>query len=389
MMPFVSWNRTPRADHAAATAALLGRLARGDSSALGELYRRESGPVYRYALALCGNAAWAADATEEALVVLATRAQGYDPARGALGAYLAGVARHARSVLWRGGRLEQPLPEDDEALRPDEAAASPEDLLVSLQDSTRLWDPLRRLPVPFREAIMLVDLQERRYAERMREWARSMVDRERARTRDGSALAPTAPTAPTPPTPPIPPGAAAPAAVPMSPTPPAPPAPQTPPTPVVITRIETINSARGREAEMRMFRPEAGAPLPPAPGGEMAPPAVQFRALTMAPRGAGTVSPLPSKDIDGVRANGERTSWVIEAGKVGNERAIQITPEVWTSPELMVTLSSRDFDPRSGEQNYRLKNLKRGEPEAALMRVPGDYAKPAPRPAPRASGASG
>jgi hypothetical protein len=118
------------------------------------------------------------------------------------------------------------------------------------------------------------------------------------------------------------------------------------------------------------------------------PAAVQWRAQTLAPRGAGAVTPLPGRDIDGLRANGVRTNWVIEAGKVGNEKPIQMTREVWTSPDLMVTLSSRDFDPRSGEVNYRLKNLKRGEPEAALMRVPADFTKPT-RPAPRASGPTG
>lgn len=65
--------------------------------------------------------------------------------------------------------------------------------------------------------------------------------------------------------------------------------------------------------------------------------------------------------------------------QVGNEKAIQITGEVWTSPDLMLTLSSRDFDPRNGEINCRLKGLKRGEPEAAWMRVPTDCKQPARR----------
>ena len=64
---------------------------------------------------------------------------------------------------------------------------------------------------------------------------------------------------------------------------------------------------------------------------------------------------------------------------MGNEKAIQITGEVWTSPDLMLTLSSRDFDPRNGEINCRLKGLKRGEPEAAWMRVPTDCKQPARR----------
>ena len=77
------------------------------------------------------------------------------------------------------------------------------------------------------------------------------------------------------------------------------------------------------------------------------------------------------------------------AGKVGNEKPIQIVREVWSAPELMVTMSSRDFDPRNGEVNYRLRNLKRGEPDVALMRVPADFSKPA-RPAPaKASGPTG
>ncbi|MCW5609194.1 MAG: hypothetical protein KIS83_00680 [Rubrivivax sp.] len=102
--------------------------------------------------------------------------------------------------------------------------------------------------------------------------------------------------------------------------------------------------------------------------------------------------PLGSKEIEGQRAHGERTTWTIEAGRVGNERPIEIVREVWTAPDLMLTLSSRDFDPRSGEVNYRLQQLRRGEPDAALMRVPQDYRKagrperperpsaPAPRP---------
>ena len=118
------------------------------------------------------------------------------------------------------------------------------------------------------------------------------------------------------------------------------------------------------------------------------PPPVQWRATNLAPRGAGSVQPLPAKDVEGLRAHGERTTWVIEAGKVGNEKPIHITREVWTAPDLMLTVSSRDFDPRSGEVNYRLKGLKRGEPDPALMRVPADYKQPT-RPGNKASQPTG
>jgi len=203
------------------------------------------------------------------------------------------------------------------------------------------------------------------YAERMREFARSTAER----ARQGA----TGSTPPRPPTPPT------------MPTPPTPPTATTPPTPVIITAPEGGPGGE-RRVEMRVYR--GGAEGAPAMEWPVPPTAVQWRAQSLAPRGAGTVTPLAGRDIDGVRANGERTTWVIEAGRVGNEKPIQITREVWTSPELMVTLASRDFDPRSGEVNYRLKNLKRGEPDAGLLRVPADFTRPA-RPAAGASGPAG
>jgi hypothetical protein len=217
----------------------------------------------------------------------------------------------------------------------------------------------------------------REYAERMREWARGMAERAR-----GGAF----PTPPAPPAPPSPPTPPAPALAPL---------PPLPPQPVAITRSEIGSGGPDsrREIEVKVVRMgvDGQAPLPAewsAP-----PPAVQWRAQSLAPRGAGSVSPLGSKDIEGVRANGERTTWTIEAGKLGNEKPIVITREIWTAPDLMVTVLSRDFDPRSGEISYRLKNLKRGEPDAALMRVPPDYSRggraPSQRPAPKASGATG
>ena len=197
----------------------------------------------------------------------------------------------------------------------------------------------------------------REYSERMKDWARTVAER----ARGGSTTPP--PVMPAPPAPP------APAAPVVAPIPPA------PPTPVVISRGE----GPGRDVRMNVLRMRNEDGREVVSEWAMAPPAIQWRAQSWAPRGAGSVSPLPGKDIDGVRANGERTTWVIEAGKVGNDKPIQITREVWTAPELMITLSSRDFDPRSGEVNYRLKNLKRGEPDAALMRVPADFTR-TPRP---------
>lgn len=140
-------------------ATLHARVCAGDRSALDAVYRGEAGAVYRYALALAGNAAWAADATQDAFVAYWTRPQGFDPGRGALGAYLAGIARHALLARLR----EAPVAAEDPAEAP--GAESPESVLVQQQDSESLWRAIRALPWPFREALVLVDLQGRPYAE--------------------------------------------------------------------------------------------------------------------------------------------------------------------------------------------------------------------------------
>jgi RNA polymerase sigma-70 factor (ECF subfamily) len=157
MMPFVPWSRA-RVDDAP---ALLARLSAGDAAALDQLYRREAGAVYRYALAMAGDAAAAADATHDAFVALATRPSGFDPARGELGAYLAGIARHTLLAAKRGAFEVL----DDEQADAATVGTSLEELQVRRQSRDALWRAIRELPWPQREALVLVDLQERPYSQ--------------------------------------------------------------------------------------------------------------------------------------------------------------------------------------------------------------------------------
>lgn len=170
MMRFVPPSNSPFA-RPPQDAALAARIARGERAALEQAYRAEAAAVYRYALALCGNAGWAADATQDAFVALATGAAGFDAARGGLGAWLAGIARHALLAQWRRQTGEVPVA-DESAAEADEAthplAESPEALMVRAQSGERVWAAVRRLPFGFREALVLVDLQERPYAEAAR-----------------------------------------------------------------------------------------------------------------------------------------------------------------------------------------------------------------------------
>jgi hypothetical protein len=82
---------------------------------------------------------------------------------------------------------------------------------------------------------------------------------------------------------------------------------------------------------------------------------------------------LEARSFDGVMAEGTRTTMTIPAGELGNEQPINIVDERWYSPELQVIVMTRHSDPRSGETTYRLTNISRTEPSAALFQVPSDY----------------
>jgi hypothetical protein len=86
-----------------------------------------------------------------------------------------------------------------------------------------------------------------------------------------------------------------------------------------------------------------------------------------------TTRELGSRDFDGVKADGKMRSYEIPAGEVGNRNPITVSDETWYSPALQVTVYTKHSDPRSGERIYRLANLKRDEPAAALFTVPSDY----------------
>ena len=82
---------------------------------------------------------------------------------------------------------------------------------------------------------------------------------------------------------------------------------------------------------------------------------------------------LGTRQTEGVKATGRRWTTTIPAGRIGNDRAIQIVEEQWESPELNMVISSRFSDPRTGVVEYRLTNINRSEPRADLFTVPPDY----------------
>ncbi len=82
---------------------------------------------------------------------------------------------------------------------------------------------------------------------------------------------------------------------------------------------------------------------------------------------------LGTQTIEGVMAQGTRTTETIPAGQIGNLLPINIVDEAWYSPELKMNILTTHTDPRSGEVVYKLTNINRGEQPQSLFEPPADY----------------
>src|SRR5271155_2846131 len=82
---------------------------------------------------------------------------------------------------------------------------------------------------------------------------------------------------------------------------------------------------------------------------------------------------LGTREIDGVSAEGTRITKTIPAGKIGNDKAIQIVSERWYSADLQIVVKSTHTDPQFGTTTYTVTNLQKAEPAAILFTVPADY----------------
>ena len=82
---------------------------------------------------------------------------------------------------------------------------------------------------------------------------------------------------------------------------------------------------------------------------------------------------LGKQIIEGVEAEGTRTTITIPVGKIGNDQPLEIVSERWYAPALQEVILSKHSDPRYGVNTYRLKNINRSEPSTSLFQPPTDY----------------
>ena len=142
------------------------------------------------------------------------------------------------------------------------------------------------------------------------------------------------------------------------------------------TTAKTARKIQGRGMALQIERKIEGSvsvapppPPPPPPGADVF---VRRPGLPMHDA-AGKAESLGKQTIEGVVADGTRSTGTIPAGQIGNERPITIVSERWYSPELQTVIMTRNSDPRFGESSYKLTNIRRTEPLKSLFEVPADY----------------
>ena len=142
--------------------SLLRLASDGREDAFVELYRRRQGQIYKFALHMCGSAPVAEEVTQEVFMSVIRNANGFDPGRGSVAAYLYGIARnHVLRALERD-RAYVPMEDDVVVIS---GAETPLGDLTRTETIESVRQAVLSLPGNYREVVVLCDLQEMNYAE--------------------------------------------------------------------------------------------------------------------------------------------------------------------------------------------------------------------------------
>src|SRR5688572_22353893 len=138
---------------------LIAQIAAGGEQAFVDLYRRRHRDVYRFAFAMAKSRSFAQDVTQEVFLNVLENANRFDANKGSVRAWLFGCARH---VTLDRLRLERRWTDE---LPAEGATVGGDERLLADQRAERLHAAIARLPVEYREALVLCELQELSYAE--------------------------------------------------------------------------------------------------------------------------------------------------------------------------------------------------------------------------------
>jgi RNA polymerase sigma-70 factor (ECF subfamily) len=140
---------------------LVDRMAGGDREALAIIFRRHHATVYRFSRQMLGSIEAAEDVTQDVFVALTKGASRFDPAVASLSTYLYGIARNL--VLQRQKRSRARIEVSIDAVSgQDEApfaiSSDPAETIARAQASRDLRQAILRLPVHYREVVVLCEL---------------------------------------------------------------------------------------------------------------------------------------------------------------------------------------------------------------------------------------
>lgn len=137
---------------------LVERFRKGDREAFTEIYRVNHPGVFHFVLNMTGDRIKAGDLTQDVFVWLIHHARDFDPERGEMGAFLIGVARKLLHRQQRDARRWLPLLEA--ILKPGPRIDPAQSV-----DVDALRKAIALLPLRYREAVVLCDLEARSYEE--------------------------------------------------------------------------------------------------------------------------------------------------------------------------------------------------------------------------------
>ena len=156
---------------------LLRRMMAGDEEAFALLYRQKHPAIYRFALHMSSSASVAEDITQEVFMALIRDPKRFDPRRGTLNGFLFGIARNHLRKRWEADRRTVSLAfgaedsDDFSSLVPASSGnhghggAPVHDEFASVETITRVRQAISTLPVNYREAVILCELEEMSYDE--------------------------------------------------------------------------------------------------------------------------------------------------------------------------------------------------------------------------------
>lgn len=82
---------------------------------------------------------------------------------------------------------------------------------------------------------------------------------------------------------------------------------------------------------------------------------------------------LGTSQIEGFTVQGTRSTHIMSAGMIGNDRPISTTTERWFSLEFKMDLVNISDNPEGGKHVRKLVNIHAGEPDPLLFQIPPDF----------------